>query len=176
MKNGTMIEMGRICGNTRRRLNGGWKGAAGLLVPLGAVCLLWMALAGCASMPDPSSAASRQQAQADLVVNFQSWNAIAFIKPDLTDKANRPADWPKTFTRDGVVKLLNNLKMPREFVVVVLDRRHDPDPMVAAGGMDAIQRFFEGLGFRRVSFHDGSGWNRAEDLPVLRDTAVKPGQ
>ena len=124
-------------------------------------------------MPESSSPASQQQAEADRVVNFQSWNAISFIKPDLTGKASGLAVRPKTFTRDGVVKLLNNMKRPRDFVVVVLDRRHDPDPATAAGGMDEIQNFFQGLGFRRVAFHDGNAWNRGEEAPVLRDSAKK---
>ena len=134
--------------------------------------LLCVVLAGCASVPDSSTVASQQQAEADLVVNFQAWNAISFIKPDLTGKAGGLATRPKTFNRDAVVKLLNNMKRPRGFVVVVLDRRHEPDPMVAGGGMDEIQKFFEGLGFRRVAFHDGSTWNRGEDVPVLRDTGA----
>ena len=135
------------------------------------VSFLCMAAAGCATMPESSSPASQQQAEANLVVNFQAWNAISFIKPDLTGKASGLAVRPKTFTRDGVVKLLNNMKMPRDFVVVVLDRRHDPDPATTGGGMDEIQKFFQSLGFRRVSFHDGAAWNRGEDVPVLRDTA-----
>ena len=140
------------------------------------ILLLCVALAGCASMPDASSPASQQQAEADLVVNFQAWNAISFIKPDLTGKAGGLATGPKTFNRDAVVKLLNNMKRPRGFVVVVLDRRHEPDPMVAAGGMDEIQKFFVELGFGRVAFHDGSAWNRGEDLPVLRDSGARQGQ
>jgi hypothetical protein len=127
-------------------------------------------------MPNPNSAASRQEAEADLVINFQSWNAISFIKPDVTGKANSLAIGPKTFTGDGLAKLLNNLKRPREFVVVVLDRRHDPDPVTTRGGMEEIQKFFFGLGYRRVAFHDGASWNRNEDAPVLRDTAATSSQ
>src|ERR1041385_7919729 len=135
------------------------------------VSFLCLAVAGCATAPESSNPASQQQAEANLVVNFQAWNAISFIKPDLTGKASGLAVRAKTFTRDGVVKLLNNMKMPRDFVVVVLDRRHDPDPATTGGGMDEIQKFFQSLGFRRVSFHDGAAWNRGEDVPVLRDTA-----
>jgi len=139
---------------------------------LGLFLAACIALAGCATTPE-SAPSSRQQAQADLVVNFRSWNAISFIKPDITGTANALAVWPKTFTRDGVERLLRNLKMPREFVVVVLDRRYDPDPMTAAGGMDEIQKFFEGEGFRRVAFQDGAAWNRTNGMPILRDTAAK---
>ena len=126
-------------------------------------------LAGCASVPN-SSQASRQQQEADLVVHFQSWDAISFIKPDISGTAGSLVLRPKTFRRDGIVKLLNNLKMPRQFVVVVLDRRYEPDPMTANGGMDAIQKFFMDLGFRRVAFQDGADWNRNEGLKILRDT------
>jgi hypothetical protein len=121
-----------------------------------------------------ASPASRQQAQADLVVNFESWNSISFIKPDLTGTPGGLGVRAKTFTRAAVVKLLRNLKTPREFVVVVLDRRYSPDPMVANGGMDAIQEFFERLGFRRIVFQDGAALGRTGDLPILRDTTIKP--
>src|SRR6266404_7157393 len=134
------------------------------------MCLLVLLIfGGCASVPD-SSPSSSQQAEADLVVNFQSWNAISFIKPDIAGTTGGLTIRPKTFTREAVVKLLNNLKLPRTFVVVVLDRRYIPDPMVAGGGMNEIQKFFQDLGFNRVAFQDGSAWNRAEGMPVVRDT------
>ena len=139
---------------------------------LGLFLAACIALAGCATTPE-SAPSSRQQAQADLVVNFRSWNAISFIKPDITGTANALAVWPKTFTRDGVEKLLRNLKMPRDFVVVVLDRRYEPDPMTAAGGMDAIQKFFQDQGFRRVAFQDGSAWTRSQGYAILRDAGVE---
>ncbi len=71
--------------------------------------LLCAMLAGCATLPQ-SSPALRQQAQADLVVNFQSWNSIAFLKPDITGTAGTLRVRTKTFTRAAVVKLLRNLK------------------------------------------------------------------
>src|SRR5205814_5529595 len=77
--------------------------------------LLGTVLTGCATMP-PSSPALRQQAQADLVVNFQSWRSISFLKPDLTGTAGALTLRTKTFTREAVVKLLRNLTRPREFV------------------------------------------------------------
>jgi hypothetical protein len=119
-----------------------------------------------------SSSASRQQEEADLVVNFQSWNSISFLKPDITGMAGAQTVRAKTFTRSGVEKLLRNLKLPRDFVVVVLDRRYSPDPMVAHGGMDEIQKFFEGLGFRRIAFQDGAALGRTGGMPILRDTAA----
>lgn len=135
--------------------------------------LLCTVLAGCATMPELGPG-SLQQAEADLVVNFQSWNSISFIKPDLTGIVGGLSVRTKTFTRTAVVKLLRNLKTPRGFVVVVLDRRYDPDPMVADGGMDAIHKFFEELGFRRIAFQDGGAWGRSGDLPILRDTTIQP--
>jgi hypothetical protein len=123
-------------------------------------------------MPD-STPSSRQQAEAGLVVNFHSWSTISFIKPDITGTAGALTVRQRTFTREAVEKLLRNLKMDRGFVVVVLDTRYNPDPMVANGGMDAIQKFFEREGFRRVVFQDGAGWNRNDGLPILRDTTVR---
>src|SRR5437773_1981928 len=90
--------------------------------------VILLALAGCETFPD-TAPSSRQQAEADLVVNFQSWNAISFIKPDITGTASMLTFRRKTFTREAVVKLLRNLKGPREFVVVVLHRQYSPDPM-----------------------------------------------
>jgi hypothetical protein len=134
---------------------------------------LVLVLAGCATMP-PSTPASRQQDEADLVVSFRSWNSIAFIKPDVTGTAGALTIRAKTFTREGVVKLLHNLTTPKGLVVVVLDRRYSPDPMVANGGMDEIQKFFEELGFRRIAFQDGSALDGSDGLPILRDTTTKP--
>jgi len=130
-------------------------------------------MAGRATRPQ-SSPAVRQQAQADLVVSFRSWNSISFIKPDITGTVGALPVRTKTFTRAAVVRLLRNLKTPQGFAVVVLDRRYDPDPTVAHGGMDAIQEFFGGLGFRRVAFQDGAALGRPGDLPILRDTTIKP--
>ncbi len=122
-----------------------------------------------------SSPGARQQAQANLVVSFQSWNSIALIKPDLTGTAGTLTLRTKTFTRAAVVKLLRNLKTPRDFVVVVLDRRYSPDPMVANGGMDEIQKFFEGLGFRRIAIQDGAALDDNGGPRVLRDVTPTQG-
>ncbi len=140
---------------------------------LGAFLFLGLALAGCAGLP-PTDPASRQREQADLVLNFQSWDSISFLKPDITGAGGTLTVRSKTFTRTGVVKLLRNLKVPRDFVVVVLDRAYSPDPMVANGGMDEIQKFLQDLGFHRIAFQDGSVWSRPGGLPLLRD--VTPPQ
>ena len=141
------------------------------MVRLYTCLLLCIVLVGCATTT-PTSATRLQQAQADLVVNFQSWNLISFIKPDLTGTAQALAVRPRTFTKTAVVKLLRNLKIPRGFVVVVLDTRFNPDPMVTNGGMDEIQKFFAGLGFRRIAFQDSAALDRAGGNPILRDSAL----
>jgi hypothetical protein len=138
----------------------------------GILLLLSLALMGCETTPEPTPA-SRQQAQADLVINFQSWNSISFIKPDVTGTANTLAFRRKTFTRSAVEKLMNNLQMPRDIAVVILDRQYSPDPMVAGGGIDEIQKFFQGLGFRRIAFHEAIGGSR-EPMRILRDTGAAP--
>jgi hypothetical protein len=114
-----------------------------------------------------------QQEQADLVVGFQSWNSVWFIKPDVTGIAGALPEHTKTFTSAGFVKLLRNLKTPRDFVVVVLDRTYNPDPVNAKGGMDAIQGFFEELGFHRVVLQDGVALRSGTGRVVLRDTPAK---
>ena len=147
------------------------KNPYGALLRATVLFIVCMLMVGCETLPQ-STAASLQQAEADLVVNFQSWNSIWFIKPDVTGTAGALTARTKTFTRNGFVKLLNNLKTPRGFVVVVLDRRYSPDPMVAAGGMDEIQAFFAGLGFRRIAFQDGAARDRDGGQPILRDTNI----
>src|SRR5947207_2601780 len=108
----------------------------------GTLCVAAMLLlAGCGSIPEPESAVA-QRNEADLVVGFQSWRSMWFIKPDVTGAAGSMRLRQKTFTKEGFVKLLNNLKVRRGLVVVVLDRRYDPDPYVASGGSDAIKKFF----------------------------------
>src|SRR5205814_7467632 len=119
---------------------------------------------------------SRQQAEADLVVNFQSWNAISFIKPDITGTASALTFRPKTFTKEAVVKLLRNMKTPRGLAVVVLDRHYDARGRNSTTAMDEIQGFFEGLGFGRVAFQEGAAWNRAEGMTILRDSGAKKPQ
>ena len=134
------------------------------------ICLLiGLGLIGCATRSEPALA-GQQQAEADLVVGFQSWNAISFIKPDITGSSSVVTFRQKTFTRAALVKLLNSLKIPRGFVVAVLERQYNPGPKGSAGGMDEIQNFFEGLGFRRVVVQDGVGWNYPGGMAVLRDT------
>jgi hypothetical protein len=133
--------------------------------------LFLLGFAGCASIPE-SAPSSRQQAQADLVIGFKSWNTMSFIKPDVTGTANALTLRQKTFRKSGFVKLLNNLKIDRKFVVVVLDRAYSPDPAVAYGGLDEIQKFFMDLGFERVAFQEGATSAPASGLPILRDTGA----
>ena len=139
---------------------------------VGLLIVVCISLAGCATAP-VSPEAMEQQAQADLVVGFQSWNSVWLIKPDVTGIAGALPEHTKTFTSAGLEKLLRNLRTPRGFVVVVLDRTFSPDPMTAAGGMDAIQGFFEELGFRRVVLQDGEALRRGSGRVVLKDTSVK---
>ena len=138
------------------------------LVPFAAFLLLFV-FVGCATIPE-TAISSRQQAEANLVVNFQSWNTISFIKPDITGNANALTFRQKTFRKSGFVKLLNNLKIDRKFVVVVLDRAYYPDPATAYGGMDEIQKFFTDLGFGRVAFQEGGARDKTGGLPIIRDT------
>jgi hypothetical protein len=133
------------------------------------VVLLLLGLVGCASIPE-SASSSRQQAEANLVVNFQSWNNISFVKPDVTGNASTLTFRQKTFRKSGFVKLLNNLKIDRKFVVVVLDRAYYPDPATAYGGMEEIQKFFMDLGFERVAFQDGSARDKESGFPIIRDS------
>jgi hypothetical protein len=129
-------------------------------------------LAGCATVPVPPEALEQQE-HADLVVNFQSWNSISLIKPDVTGTPGALPEHTKSFTSAALVKLLRNLRTPRGFVVVVMDRRYSPDPVSAGGGMDTIQKFFEELRFRRVVFQDGATLEGAGGRVVLRDTSTK---
>ena len=69
--------------------------------------------------------------------------------------------------------MLCNLRTPRQFVVVILDRRFSPDPLSANGGIESIQKFFEGLGFRRVAFQDGVALEGAGGRVVIRDSLTK---
>jgi hypothetical protein len=132
------------------------------------VQLLAACLAGCASVSD-SSPAMRQRAEADFVINFQSWNALAFLKPDITGTVSGVGVRLKTFTADGFVLVMNNLNRPRNFVVVALDRSYSPDPAEAKGGMETIEKFFRDLGFQRIVFQDGSAWDSEKGYPILRD-------
>jgi hypothetical protein len=134
--------------------------------------VVWVSLAGCAT-PQLPAVAAEQQAQADLVVGFQSWNSVWLIKPDVTSIVGALPEHTRTFTSAGFVKLLRNLKTPRDFVVVVLDRTYSPDPVDVKGGMDAIEQFFEELGFRRVALQDGAALRSGSGRVVLRDTNAK---
>ena len=134
--------------------------------------VLCISLAGCATTPVPAVALEQQQ-QADLVVGFQSWNSVWLMKPDITGMAGAMPGRTKTLTSAGFVKLLRNLKTPRELAVVVLDRTYSPDPVSAKGGMDAIQGFFEELGFRRVVLQDGAALGGGGGRAVLRDSGAK---
>ena len=129
-------------------------------------------LAGCETAP-VSPEAQAQQEQADLVVNFQSWNSISLVKPDVTGTPGALPEHTKSFTSAALVKLLRNLRTPRGFAVVVMDRRYSPDPVSANCGMDVIQKFFEELGFHRIVFQDGAALEGAGGRVVLRDTGAK---
>ena len=130
------------------------------------VCFCWTR---CATKPE-SSPAFQEQNEADLVVNFQSWNAISFLKPDITGTGGVTFR-PKTFTKQAVVKLVHTLQIRTNFVVVVLDRQYSAG--ARASMMDEIQAFFEGVRFQRVAIQDGAAWNRTEGLRIVRDTGAK---
>lgn len=132
---------------------------------------LCLVVGGCATAP-VSPEAMEQREQADLVVGFQSWNSIWLIKPDVTGIPGTLPEHTKTFTSAGFVKLLRNLRTPGELVVVALDRTFSPDPMTASGGLDAIQGFFEELGFRRVIIQDGAALRSGGGRAILRDTSI----
>ncbi len=128
--------------------------------------------AGCATTPS-SSPALRQQADASLVVSFQSWSQIGIIKPDVTGAAGANTFHPKTFSKEAFVKLLDTLHVPRDFAVIVLDERYNAGQQSLEADMDEIESFFtHGLGFQRVAFQDDAGWNAAAGMPVLRDTGA----
>lgn len=134
--------------------------------------VLCIGLAGCATEPVPPIALAQQE-QADLVVGFQSWNSVWIIKPDVTGIMGALPEHTKTFTSAGFVKLLRSLRTPRSFVVVVLDRAYSPDPVGAKAGMDAIQDFFEELGFHRVVLQDGVALRGGSGQVVLRDSSTR---
>ena len=136
------------------------------------VLVLCISLTGCATQQVPA-VAMEQQEQADLVVGFQSWNSVWLTKPDITGIAGALPEHTKTFTSAGLVKLLWNLRTPRGLVVVVLDRWYSPDPVSVKGGLDAIQGFFQELGFERVVLQDGVALKSGSGKVVLRDTAAK---
>ncbi len=138
----------------------------------GILALLMITLGGCATAPISPEALEQQQ-QADLVVNWQSWNSLWLVKPDITGTPGALPEHIKTFTSAGFLKLLRNLKTPCDFVVVILDRRFSPDPVSADGGMDSIQKFFEKLGFHRVAFQDGVALEGGGGRVVLKDTSMK---
>jgi hypothetical protein len=138
---------------------------------LSLLLVLWFCAAGCRTTP-VSPLALEQQARADLVVGFQSWNSVWLIKPNISGLTGALPEHTKTFTAAAFVKLLRNLKTPRDWVVIVLDRTYGPDPMVAHGGMDAIQKFFEELGFRRIVIQDGVALSGGGGKAVLRDASI----
>ncbi len=135
----------------------------------GILLILFLILAGCATAP-VSSEALEQQRQADLVVNFRSWNSVSLVKPDITGTLGALPEHTKSFTSAALVKLVRSLRTPRGLIVVVLDRTYSPDPVTAKGGIDAIQQFFEELGFRRVVIQDGAALQAAGGRPILTDT------
>ena len=67
-----------------------------------ALCLM---LAGCATAP-PSDPASLQQAQADPVIDFQSWNSISFIKPDIAGTPGALPGHGRSFSGPAFEKLV----------------------------------------------------------------------
>jgi hypothetical protein len=139
---------------------------------LGILVNLLFLLLGCATTP-VSPEALKQQQEADLVVSWQSWNSVWLVKPDISGMVGSLPEHIKTFTSAGLEKLLRNLKTPRDFAVVILDRQYSPDPLSAKGGIDTIQQFFEEMGFQRVVFQDETALEREGARVILRDTASK---
>src|SRR5258707_7746216 len=75
---------------------------SGMMFRLNTWLLLCTVLGGCATTPQDSPAL-RQQEEANLVINFQSWNSISFIKPDIAGTAGSLRIRTKTFTRTAGV-------------------------------------------------------------------------
>jgi hypothetical protein len=143
----------------------------GIMFRLSFIAALCVSLVGCAG-PSSSSPALNDQARAGLVIQFQSWNSIQFIKPDITGATGGLTTRAKSFNGEAVAKILRNLKTPRDLVVVVMDRRHQPDPTTVGGGMDTLEKYFKEMGFRQIIFQDSVELEREGGHPVMRDVIL----
>jgi hypothetical protein len=113
---------------------------------------------------DPSGLlAFRQQAEADLVVDFLDWDDITIGKPS-------PAGAAPALNRHSFLQAVGRLAIQKRLAVVVMDKRWS----IASHrvGLDEVEAVMRGLGFERVVFQQArSVINFETGLPILRDTA-----
>jgi len=127
--------------------------------------LLWLViLKGCGGPPSPPSCpeiperAFRQEREADLSLTFTSWEDI-----DAYPGYHRES-YRRDLSRAGFLRFLREVPMARSLCVVIFAKNASDDI-----GMDEIEAFLKGEGFRRVIFQQHVGKRVEEGRPILRE-------
>ena len=107
---------------------------------------------------------TRQQAEADLVIYFESWDRLFTEKPAITS-----GDAAMPLTKNRLIEKLDELNNSRHFVVVVLQKSNTaPEEKL----LDELEKFFQQCRFERVVIQQARGDPVPEiGQPILRDTA-----
>lgn len=120
-------------------------------------------LGGCSEPPAPPSRpdipqrAFRQELEADLSLTFTSWEDI-----DATPGVRRES-CRRDLSRTEFLRFLREVPMGRSLCVVIFAKNADDV------GMDEIETFLKGEGFRRVIFQQHVGKHVDEGRPILRE-------
>jgi hypothetical protein len=126
---------------------------------------LTVALCSCSST-GPNQEASLPRfhgaAQADLVVEFPSWEAINIIKPNTSEGAFMPF-----YNRAGVQRRLAQFQTRRNLAVVVCSVPYSPAEQ--AQQWAAWNSILRGLGYHRVVYLLGPAAPDLNRVPILKD-------
>jgi hypothetical protein len=129
-----------------------------ILISLSFVC-------GCSTRVQHRYLAFEQQEQADLVLDAIDVDKLRIEKPAIagTNKISEP------FSRERLREWIPSSSIKRECVVVVLNKKFNPNGMSQDQGMDEIQTFLQDLKFKRIIFQLAWSGDAPDGLPILRD-------
>lgn len=117
-------------------------------------------------MPESELPAFQQQKEADLVIGFNTWKSIGILKPAVPGSHTI-----RYSSKEEFAKVLADLRIQKRLVVVVIDKRVDPDGVPLELRMDDVEAVMRRAGFKRIVFQLALGDVDPEGLPILRDSA-----
>ena len=103
------------------------------------------------------------QDQADLLIDFCTWQHLAVSKPRIMK-----GDALEIMSREKLDDWLRSAPVSRNLVVIALDKRSDPSGKPDLQVIDELEKFFREHHFRRIVIQQDRG---GDDADSLRDSS-----
>ena len=128
--------------------------------------LVLLLLTGCSSTEPTAQPRFREEAAADLVVNFPGWQYTSITRPDTTEGGFMPF-----YDRVQVQQALAHLKTGHNLAVVVVSHNYTPEQDLEH--RQTWSSILGGLGYRRIVFLRAGVTSRLNGLRILEDVQLQ---